>query len=156
MSVVRLGTEVEGFKAETSPLGPGEGLFASRLIHACHTALTGEAEASSSHALEAMHRFSWGTAARHAGIPLEELREHEVASVSGTQRSVDQFDWRQHRRACHLNSPTAVGSRSWTFFDHATRKAIRFERLAQETIKFVEDTEIMAGIPCSLMGNRFD
>ena len=100
--------------------------------------------------------IDWETVAERSGIPSEELQRHEVGSVSGTQRRVGEFDWEMLRRACHLNSPTDVALTFVDYLDKVNREAIRFDQLTPETIKFVEDVEMVAGVPCSLIGNRFD
>lgn len=101
-------------------------------------------------------QIDWKTVAERSGIPPEELRAHEVGSVSGIQRRVGEFDWEMLRRACHLNSPTDVALTFVDYLDKVNRDAIRFDQLTTETIKFVEDVEMVAGVPCSLIGNRFD
>ena len=100
--------------------------------------------------------IDWETVAERSGISLEELRKHEVGSVSGMQRRVGEFDWEMLRRACHLNSPTDVALTFADYLDKENREATRFDQLTTETIKFVEEVEIVAGVPCSLIGNRFD
>ena len=40
--------------------------------------------------------------------------------------------------------------------DKVVRDATRFDLLTSETIKFVEDAEVFAGAPCSMIGNWFD
>ena len=100
--------------------------------------------------------INWETVSERSRIPVEELREHEKGSVSGTQRRVGEFDWKMLRKSCHLNSPTDVALTFVDYLDNANREAIRFDQLTPETIKFVEDVEIVAGVPCSLIGNRFD
>ena len=100
--------------------------------------------------------IDWETVADRSDFPLEELHGHEVGSVSGTRRRVGEFDWEMLRRACHLNSPTDVALTFVDYLDKRNSEAIRFDQLTPETIKFVEDVEIVAGVPCSLIGNRFD
>ena len=100
--------------------------------------------------------IDWETVAERSRIPLEELRKHEVGSVSGTQRRVGEFDWEMLRRACHLNSPTDVALTFADYLHKKNREATRFDQLTTETIKFVEELEIVAGVPCSLIANRFD
>ena len=85
-----------------------------------------------------------------------ELHGHEVGSVSGKRRRVGEFDWQMLRRACHLNSPTDVALTFADYLDKGNGEAIRFDQLTPETIKFVEDVEMVAGVPCSLIGNGFD
>ncbi|MCS1408496.1 MAG: Adenylosuccinate synthetase [Verrucomicrobia subdivision 3 bacterium] len=101
-------------------------------------------------------KIDWKTVAERSGISLEELHGHEVGSVSGTRRRVGEFDWELLRRACHLNSPTDIALTFVDYLHQGNREAIRFDQLTPKTIKFVEDIEIVAGVPCSLIGNRFD
>ena len=100
--------------------------------------------------------IDWNTVSKRSGISLDELVKHEVGSVSGTQRRVGEFDWKMLRRACHLNSPTDVALTFVDYLHKKNREAIRFDQLTTETIKFVEEVEVVAGVPCSLIGNRFD
>lgn len=100
--------------------------------------------------------IDWETVSERSRIPVDELHDHEVGSVSGTQRRVGEFDWEMLRRACHLNSPTDVALTFVDYLDKTNSDAVRFDQLTPETIKFVEDVEIVAGVPCSLIGNRFD
>lgn len=98
----------------------------------------------------------WSTVSERSGIPLHELVDQELGSRSGTPRRVGEFDWHLLRRACHLNSPTDVALTFVDYLDARNREAIRFDQLTSETIKFIEDVEMVAGVPCSLIGNRFD
>ena len=100
--------------------------------------------------------IDWEAVSSRSGIPLDELHGHEVGSVSGNRRRVGEFDWEMLRRACHLNSPTDVALTFVDYLDRRNSDAIRFDQLAPDTIKFVEDVEMVAGVPCSLIGNRFD
>ena len=100
--------------------------------------------------------IDWEMVSERSGIPVEELHCHEVGSVSGTPRRVGEFDWEMLRRACHLNSPTDVALTFVDYLDRQNSEAIRFDQLTPETIEFVEDVEMVAGVPCSLIGNRFD
>ena len=100
--------------------------------------------------------IDWETVSERSGIPVEELHGHEVGSVSGKQRRVGEFDWEMLRRACHLNSPTDVALTFVDYLDKVNGNAIRFDQLTPETIEFVEDIEMVAGVPCSLMANGFD
>ena len=100
--------------------------------------------------------IDWKTVSERSGMLLDELRRHEVGSVSGKRRRVGEFDWQMLRRACHLNSPTDVALTFVDYLDRQNSDAIRFDQLTPDTIKFVEDVEMVAGVPCSLIGNRFD
>jgi adenylosuccinate synthase len=48
---------------------------------------------------------------RRSGVPLEEMREREKGSVSGSQRRISEFDWVQFQKAVFLNAPTDMRSR---------------------------------------------
>ena len=100
--------------------------------------------------------IDWLTVSERSNIPLEELVDHEVGSRSGTCRRVGEFDWHMLRKVCHLNSPTDVALTFVDYLDARNSDANRFDQLTPETVKFVEDVEIVAGVPCSLIGNRFD
>ena len=100
--------------------------------------------------------IDWSTVSARSGIAQDEIDGHEVGSRSGRPRRVGEFDWHLLRRACHLNSPTDVALTFVDYLDVRNRQAIRFDQLTPQTIKFVEDVEIVAGIPCSLIGNHFD
>ncbi len=100
--------------------------------------------------------ISWRVVAERSGIPETELREHEVGSRSGNERRVGEFDWTMLRRACHINSPTDI---ALTFVDYLcieNRNVVRFEELSRDTINFIEEVELVSGVPCSLIANRFD
>ena len=67
-----------------------------------------------------------------------------------------EFDWTMLRKSCHLNSPTDI---ALTFVDYLSvknRDVVRFENLTKDTINFVEEVELVSGVPCSLIANRFD
>ena len=100
--------------------------------------------------------INWDTVSERSGIPLAELEDSEVGSRSGKKRRVGEFDWQMLRRACHLNSPTDIALTFVDYLDARNIDAIRFDQLTPETIKFVEDVEMVTGVPCSLIGNRFD
>ena len=100
--------------------------------------------------------IAWSTVAERSGIPVEKLVEQEVGSRSGTGRRVGEFDWYMLRRACHLNSPTDVALTFADYLDARNSEAIRFDQLTPDTIKFVEAVEVVSGVPCSLIANRFD
>ena len=100
--------------------------------------------------------IDWCTVSKRSGIPVSELEAHEVGSRSGKRRRVGEFDWEILRRSCHLNSPTDIALTFADYLDVKNRDAIRFDQLTPETIKFLEDVEMVSGVPCSLIANRFD
>ena len=147
-SVTSRDTAVAGCLSEAG-IGPRR---VNRIVLVCRTYPIRVGGESGSFSKE----IEWKTVSERSGIPVEELHGHEVGSVSGKRRRVGEFDWEMLRRACHLNSPTDVALTFVDYLDRRNSEAIRFDQLTAETIKFVEDVEIVAGVPCSLIGNRFD
>lgn len=100
--------------------------------------------------------IDWKTIAERSGNPSKQLEDQEVGSRSGSKRRVGEFDWHMLRKACHLNSPTDIALTFVDYIDKRNCDAVRFDQLTSETIKFVEEIEVVAGVPCSLIANRFD
>lgn len=98
----------------------------------------------------------WNTIAERAGLPPEELHRNEVGSVSNNPRRVGEFDWSMLRRAVELNTATDVALTFTDYLDSDNRNARRFDQLSDETVRFVEEIENVAGIPVSLISTRFD
>ena len=147
-SVTSRDTTVSGCLSEAG-IGPRR---VNRIVLVCRTYPIRVGGESGSFSRE----IDWATVAERSRIPVEELHDHEVGSVSGTRRRVGEFDWEMLRRACHLNSPTDVALTFADYLNKANGEAIRFDQLTPETITFVEDVEMVAGVPCSLIGNGFD
>lgn len=94
--------------------------------------------------------------AARSGIPLDELRTNEVTTTTKRQRRLGEFDWTQLHRSCVLNSPTDI---ALTFVDYLSienRNAFRFEQLTQETLRFIEEVERVAGQPVTMISTKFD
>ena len=147
-SVTSRDTTVSGCLSEAG-IGPRR---VNRIVLVCRTYPIRVGGESGSFSRE----IDWATVAERSRIPVEELHDHEVGSVSGKRRRVGEFDWEMLRRACHLNSPTDVALTFADYLNKANGEAIRFDQLTPETITFVEDVEMVAGVPCSLIGNGFD
>jgi adenylosuccinate synthase len=99
--------------------------------------------------------LSWSEISRRSNVPLSELRRTEKTSTTDRKRRVAEFDWELLRRAASLNGPTDV---ALTFSDYVSvknRDARRFEQLSEETIRFIEEIERVAGAPVSLISTRF-
>jgi adenylosuccinate synthase len=99
--------------------------------------------------------ISWEELAARSGVPLEELLEAEKGSVSGKQRRVSEFDWVLLRRAVELNGATDIALTFADYLDAANRQARRFDQLTDETMRFIQEVERVAGVPVSLIGTRF-
>ena len=88
-------------------------------------------------------------------IPIEELITIEKTTTTNRQRRIGEFEWELLRKAASLNGPTDV---ALTFADYLTiknRTAQRFEQLTRDTIRFIEEVELVTGAPVSLISTRF-
>ena len=100
--------------------------------------------------------LTWREISRRSGVPYSELQTTEKTSTTHRKRRVGEFDWELLRRAASLNGPTDI---ALTFADYVSvknRDARRFEQLSEETIRFIEEIERVAGAPVSLISTRFD
>lgn len=100
--------------------------------------------------------ISYETLAERSGIDLEELRGTEKGSVSGRQRRLAEFDWALLRSSVELNGATDIALTFTDYLSVNNRKAQRYDQLTEDTIRFVEEVERVAGIPVSLLSTRFD
>lgn len=94
--------------------------------------------------------------ADRSGIPVEEIKEIEVGSVSGNQRRIAEFDWEQLRCSAAINGATDIALSFSDYISIENRRARRFEQLTDETRAFVADVERVANAPVSLISTRFD
>jgi adenylosuccinate synthase len=99
--------------------------------------------------------ISWADVAERAGVPEEQLTSVEKGSVSGNLRRVAEFDWALLRRAAVLNGPTDIGLTFVDYLSPQNEKARRFEQLTEETIRFIDEVERVAGAPVTLISTRF-
>jgi adenylosuccinate synthase len=100
--------------------------------------------------------LSWSDIESRAGFELGALERVELGSVSGKQRRVAEFDWRQLRRAAELNGATDIALTFADYLDRRNEAARRYGQLSEETLRFVEEVEQVAGAPVSLIGTRFE
>lgn len=101
------------------------------------------------------HETSWEEVSQRSGLDLEELKKQELTSTTRKQRRVGEFDWTLLQRAAQLNGPTDI---ALTFVDQLSSKNIdarRYDQLADETIRFIEEVEGVAQAPVSLISTRF-
>ena len=99
--------------------------------------------------------ISYEELSRRSEIPVEELKKIEKTTTTNRQRRIGEFEWELLRKAASLNGPTDV---ALTFADYLTiknRSAQRFEQLTEDTIRFIEDVELVTGAPVSLISTRF-
>jgi adenylosuccinate synthase len=100
--------------------------------------------------------LTWETIAERTGLRDSSLSAVEVGSVSGKARRVAEFSWTQLRRSVRLNGATDIFLTFLDYLDHANKAACRFDQLTRETIRFVEEVELVASAPVSLISARFD
>ncbi|MGH3696645.1 MAG: adenylosuccinate synthetase [Pseudonocardiaceae bacterium] len=100
--------------------------------------------------------LTWGTIAERAGMHENNLSNVEVGSVSGGVRRVAEFSWVQLKRSAILNGATDIALTFLDYLDHINGVACRFDQLTREAILFVEEVELVAGAPVSLISTRFD
>lgn len=101
-------------------------------------------------------KIDFETISARSGIPYSELKETEVGSVSGRPRNVAEFDWSQLRRSLILNGPTDIALTFADYLGVSNREAFRYEQLNEETLRFIEEVEKVAGIPVSMISTAFN
>jgi adenylosuccinate synthase len=92
---------------------------------------------------------------KRSGIPVSELRKSEKGSVSNKQRRIAEFDWGLLRRAAQLNGPTDIALTFADYLSIQNREARRLEQLTNETVRFIEEVERVAGADVSIISTRF-
>ena len=100
--------------------------------------------------------LAWETVSGRSGLSVDDLKNHERSSRTRQLRRVGEFDWAMLKEACHLNTPTDIALTFVDYLSAKNRHAIRFDQLTPETIQFIEEVEMVSGVPCSLVANRFD
>lgn len=93
--------------------------------------------------------------ARKAKLVADDVVAAEITSTTRRKRRVGWFEWREFRRACNLNAPTDIVLTFVDYLDQANQQARRFDQLAVDTIKFIEEVERVAQAPVSLINTRF-
>jgi len=99
---------------------------------------------------------SWAEISRRCGIASGTLRKHERTTTTNRRRRVGEFDWVSLRKAAALNAPTDIALTFVDYLSSNNANARRYEQLEEETIRFIEEVEIVAGAPVSLISTRFD
>lgn len=90
-----------------------------------------------------------------SGIPLDPLKVAERTTTTNRPRRIAEFDWEQFKDSVQLNGPTDIALTFVDYFGIENREAFRFEQLTNETIRFVEEVERVAGRPVSLLSTNF-
>ena len=88
-----------------------------------------------------LHEISWEEIARRSGYKVNVLRKAERTSTTNRPRRIGEFEWGLLHRAAILNGATDI---ALTFTDYISKENVnakRFERLTQDTIKFIQEVE---------------
>jgi len=123
-----------------------------RIIMVCRTYPIRVAGASGPMSRE----ITWTTVSDRSGIPLAELEAAEKTSTTKRDRRVGEFDWAMFQRSVELNGPTDIALTFADYLSIANRDARRFEQLTDETLGLVEELEVVARAPVSLISTRFE
>jgi adenylosuccinate synthase len=86
---------------------------------------------------------------------LSGLEEKEKTSKTGTLRRVGEFEWDLLRRAALFNAPTDIALTFADYINGNNAEAWRFEQLAPETIRFIDEIESVTGARVSLISTGF-
>jgi adenylosuccinate synthase len=102
-----------------------------------------------------MKEISLEQIAERSEIPIEDLRQIEVGTVSGKPRRIGEFDWEQARRSASLNGVTDIALTFADYLGIANRKAHSFEELSPGTRAFIEEVERVTNARVSLISKDF-
>ncbi len=94
--------------------------------------------------------------ADRSGKNVDDLIKREKTTTTKKDRRIAEFSWSLFRQACELNSPTDI---ALTFTDYISIKneGVRhYDKLTDETRRFIEEIESCAGVKVSLIGTTFD
>ncbi|MEM9913481.1 MAG: adenylosuccinate synthetase [Planctomycetota bacterium] len=94
-----------------------------------------------------LKQISWKEVATRSDIDESELRRSERTTTTKRPRRVGEFDWALLRKAASLNAPTDVALTFVDYIDVKNRKASRFDQLASQTIRFIEEIERITAAP---------
>ena len=93
--------------------------------------------------------------ARRSGVPLSEIEETEVGTISGNRRRIAEFDWARFRQAVVLNGATEIALTFADYVDVKNRQATRYVELSPETQAMIEKLERVGGVPVRLVSVNF-
>lgn len=100
--------------------------------------------------------LDWEEIAKRAGVPAKEIKTNERTSTTNRERRVGAFDWVLLRKSAALNGPTDIALTFADYLNPLNAGARRYEQLAAETIRFIEEVERVGAAPVSLISTRFD
>ena len=94
--------------------------------------------------------------ARRSGKSVEEIQHTEITSTTYRKRRIGEFEWDLLRKATLLNGPTDIALTFADYLSAKNEKAKRFEQLTEETIRFIQEVERVAGVSVSLITTGFN
>jgi adenylosuccinate synthase len=100
--------------------------------------------------------LDWDEIAGRSGLDEERLREAERTSTTNRKRRVAEFDWQLLRQSATLNGPTDIALTFADYLSSENTKAKRFEQLADDTIRFIQEIERVTSAPVSLISTGFN
>ena len=100
--------------------------------------------------------IDWAVVAKRSGLAKKKLLKAEKTTTTERQRRVGEFEWASLREAVALNGPTDIALTFADYIHMDNSRARRFEQLNEDTIRFIEEMEAVAGAPVSLVSTRFD
>lgn len=100
--------------------------------------------------------LSWEEIGRRSGHDPRVLMEAERTTTTHKQRRVAEFDWELLRNAASLNAPTDIALTFVDYLSTANGKAMRFEQLTPETIRFTQEVERVSSAPVTLIATGFN
>ena len=93
--------------------------------------------------------------ARRSGVPLSEIEETEVGTISGNNAASPSSTGRASRQAVVLNGATEIALTFADYVDVKNRQATRYVELSPETQAMIEKLERVGGVPVRLVSVNF-
>jgi adenylosuccinate synthase len=93
--------------------------------------------------------------ARRSGVPLADIKETEVGTISGNTRRMAEFDWARFRQAIVLNGATEIALTFADYLDVRNRQATCYADLSPDTRAMIERLERVSGVPVTLVSVSF-
>ena len=90
-----------------------------------------------------------------SGVPVKQIEQTEIGSISGKPRRIGEFDWDQLKTSSILNAPTDIALTFADYVSSANSNAKSFDDLTPETKTFISGVEAVANAPVSLISVRF-
>lgn len=91
------------------------------------------------------------TVAARSGLPLQEIQQTEIGTISGKQRRIGEFSWERVRRAVQLNGASDIVLTFADYIHAANRNARNYNELSRDTKQFIEDLQTLTGVSVSII-----